>query len=95
MQYARTNITGSELVKTLALKDGKCYTIEGYQGDTYRRTRVYFFSGTIRTIDEITSQVSPFTLSNDGNVLTITFADWSYNQCRIYEESPANGATIG
>ena len=93
--YARTNRTGAELVKTLALEDGKCYTIEGYQGDTYRRTRVYFFSGAIRAIDEITSQASPFSLSYNGNVLTITFANWSYNQCRIYEESPANGATIG
>ena len=93
--YARTNLTGSELVKTLAPEDGKCYTIEGYQGDNYRRTRVYMFSGTIRTIDEITSQVSPFTLSSNGTVLTITFAEWSYNQCRIYEESPANGIIIG
>ena len=93
--YARTNRTGSELVKTLALEDGKCYTIEGYQGDNYRRTRVYMFSGVIRVIDEITSQLSPFSLSNDGNVLTITFVDWAYNQCRIYEESPANGTTIG
>ena len=97
--YARTNKTGSKLVKTLALKDGKCYTIEGYQGNNYRRTRVYFFSGTIRTTDEITSQMSPFTLSYDdthyNNVLTITFADWSYNQCRIYEESPANAVNIG
>ena len=97
--YARTNTTGSELVKTLALEDGKCYTIEGYQGDNYRRTRVYFFSGTIRITDEITSQISPFALSYDdtyyNNVLTITFADWSYNQCRIYEESPANEVDIG
>ena len=93
--YARTNRTGAELVKTLALEDGKCYTIEGYQGDNYRRTRVYFFSGAIRTIDEITSQVSPFSLGYNGTVLTITFANWSYNQCRIYEESPANNATIG
>ena len=93
--YARTNRTGTELVKTLALEDGKCYTIEGYQGDNYRRTRVYFFSGAIRTIDEITSQASPFSLSYNGTVLTITFANWSYNQCRIYEESPANNATIG
>ena len=93
--YARTNTTGAELVKTLALEDGKCYTIEGYQGDNYRRTRVYFFSGAIRTIDEITSQANPFSLSYNGNVLTITFANWSYNQCRIYEESPANNATIG
>ena len=93
--YARTNRTGSKLVKTLTLEDGKCYTIEAYQGDNYRRTRVYFFSGVIRVIDEITSQMSPFSLSKDGNVLTITFADWAYNQCRIYEESPANGTTIG
>ena len=93
--YARTNISGSNLVKTLALEDGKCYTIEGYQGDNYRRTRVYLFSSTIRTIDEITSQASPFTLSSNDNVLTITFESWSYNQCRIYEESPANGANIG
>ena len=95
--YARTNKTGSKLVKTLALEDGKCYTIEAYQGDNYRRTRVYLFSGTIRTTDEITSQTSPFTLSyNDTDtVLTITFADWSYNQCRIYEESPANVVDIG
>ena len=93
--YARTNNTGSNLVKTLALEDGKCYTIEAYQGDNYRRTRVYMFSGVIRVIDEITSQLSPFSLSNDGNVLTITFVDWAYNQCRIYEESPANGTTIG
>lgn len=93
--YARTNRTGAELVKTLALEDGKCYTIEGYQGNSYRRTRVYFFSGAIRTIDEITSQANPFSLSYNGTVLTITFANWSYNQCRIYEESPANNATIG
>ena len=92
--YARTNASGSNLVKTLALEDGKCYMIEGYQGDNYRRTRVYLFSGTIRTIDEITSQVSPFTLSSNGTVLTITFESWSDNQCRIYEESPANGANI-
>ena len=93
--YARTNVSGSNLVKTLVLEDGKCYTIEGYQGDNYRRTRVYLFSGTIRTIDEITSQASPFTLSSNGTVLTITFESGSYNQCRIYEESPANGANIG
>ena len=93
--YARTNMTGSELVKTLTLEDGKCYTIEGYQGDIYRRTRVYFFSGTIRTTDEITSQASPFSLSYNGYVLTITFANWLYNQCRIYEESPANLVDIG
>ena len=93
--YARTNRTGAELVKTLALEDGKCYIIEGYQGDTYKRTRVYYFSGKIRTIDEIIAQANPFSLSYNGNVLTITFANWSYNQCRIYEESPANNATIG
>lgn len=93
--YAKTNTTGSELVKTLALEDGKCYTIESYQGDNYRRTRVYLFSGTIRTIDEITSQANPFTLSSNDNVLTITFAGWPYNQCRIYEESPANVIIIG
>ena len=93
--YARTNQSGSELVKTLALEDGRCYTIEAYQEDNYRRTRVYPFSGVIRVIDELTSQAAPFTLNQDGNVLTITFAAWPYNQCRIYEESPANGAIIG
>ena len=93
--YSRTNTSGSQLVKTLTAVDGKCYIIEGYQGDNYRRTRVYLFSGVIRTIDEITSSSSPFTLSSSDNVVTITFANWSYNQCRIYEESPANGASIG
>lgn len=93
--YAKTNTTGSELVKTLKLEDGACYTIEGYQESFYKRTRVYMFSGSMRTIDEVTSQLNPFTLSSNGNVLTITFADWSYNQCRIYEESPANGVNIG
>lgn len=93
--YARTNKSGSELVKTLVLEDGKCYTIEGYQGDNYKRTRVYLFSGTIRTVNEISTSASPFTLSSSSNVLTITFANWSYNQCRIYEESPANDVTIG
>lgn len=93
--YARTNQSGSELVKTFALEDGKCYTIEGYQGDNYKRTRVYMFSGVLRVIDEITPQANPFTLNQDGNVLTVTFANWPYNQCRIYEESPANGTSIG
>ena len=95
--YARTNRTGLELVKTLKLEDGKCYTIEGYQENNYRRTRVYFFNGAMKTIDEITPQESPFTLSynNTNSVLTITFAEWSYNECRIYEESPANSVVIG
>ena len=93
--YARTNTSGAQLIKTLVAEDGKCYIIEGYQGDNYRRTRAYYFSGSIRTINEVTTEAAPFTLSVSANVITITFAAWGYNQCRIYEESPANGTTIG
>lgn len=95
--WAKTNTSGSSLTQTLSMIDGQCYTIEAYQGDNYRRDRVYLFSGALRSSTEhtsgtATSAMLSYTLS--GTELTITFPSWSYTQCRIYVESPANGNTI-